>query len=57
MTNNQPVVALKTLVANWVLAHPTLLEIVLAVPVVANALLTPATVVVLVSNNLLPRKR
>jgi hypothetical protein len=57
MTNNQPVVALKTLVANWVLAHPALLEIVLAVPVVANALLTPATVVVLVSNNLPSRKR
>jgi hypothetical protein len=41
---------LKSAVASLVLANPFVLETVLKYPVIANAILTPARVVVLVSN-------
>jgi hypothetical protein len=46
----------KFIVASWVLSHPALLETIMKYPTVANALLTPARVVVLVSNQSI-RKR
>ena len=47
---------LKSVVASWILANPFVLETVLTYPAIANAILTPARVVVLVSNQSL-RKR
>ena len=53
----KPVFALlKSAVATWVLSHPAVLEIVMKYPNLANAVLTPARVVVLVSNQSI-RKR
>lgn len=41
---------LKSAVATWVLSHPAVLKTVMNYPAIANAILTPARVVVLVSN-------
>jgi len=41
---------LKSAVATWVFSHPAVLETVMKYPALANAVLTPARVVVLVSN-------
>ena len=42
---------LKNSISNFILANPPMLEALLTVPVLANAVLTPARVVVLNSNN------
>jgi hypothetical protein len=47
---------LKSVVASWILANPFVLETVLNYTVIANAILTPARVVVLVSTQSI-RKR
>jgi hypothetical protein len=53
---NQLLLSVKTPITTFVLSHPLLLEIVLKKPALAKALLTPARVVVLVSNQSI-RKR
>ncbi|MCS6267334.1 MAG: hypothetical protein H2174_07180 [Vampirovibrio sp.] len=41
---------LKSVVASWVLSHPAVLETFMNYPALANTVLTPARVVVLVSD-------
>ena len=47
---------LKSIVASWILSHPAVLKAVMNYPAIANGVLTPARVVVLVSNQSI-RKR
>ena len=53
---NSVFAVLKSVIARWVLSHPTVLNTVMNYPTIANRVLTPARVVVLVSNQSI-RKR